>query len=133
MPLPSVIADFTFSIRASLAASTVTPGSTAPEVSFTTPVIALCARATVGANTSTASAATTKLTTLRVIRCLLQLSRFSTRYYCRCRNEDESETSPPGLYVYGRIALFKRLDTIAALGGGQREMRRFAARNSCSI
>src|SRR5262245_3052760 len=35
-------------MSASLAASTVTPGSTAPEVSFTTPVMALCAWTTVG-------------------------------------------------------------------------------------
>ena len=38
----------TFSISAGLAASTVTPGSTAPEVSLTTPAMppAACARAT---------------------------------------------------------------------------------------
>src|SRR5712691_3152952 len=38
-PLPSVDAERTFSMRTGLAASTVTPGSTAPEVSFTVPVI----------------------------------------------------------------------------------------------
>ena len=47
-PLPSVTTDRVFSISASLAASTVTPGSTAPDVSFTTPTIALCACAAVG-------------------------------------------------------------------------------------
>src|SRR5262252_2785538 len=35
-------------MRASLAASTVTPGSTAPDESFTTPAIDACARAVVG-------------------------------------------------------------------------------------
>src|SRR5262249_51152457 len=35
-------------MRASLAASTVTPGSTAPDESFTTPAIDACARAAVG-------------------------------------------------------------------------------------
>jgi hypothetical protein len=38
-PVPSVTALRTLSIKASLAASTVTPGSTAPDASRTTPVI----------------------------------------------------------------------------------------------
>ena len=37
-PVPSVAAERTRSMSASLAASTVTPGNTAPELSFTTPV-----------------------------------------------------------------------------------------------
>src|SRR5689334_10069583 len=48
-PPPSVTTDRTFSMRAGLAASTVTPGSTAPDVSRTTPVIDACANATAGA------------------------------------------------------------------------------------
>src|SRR5688500_7930137 len=48
-PLPSVTAVRTFSISAGLAASTVTPGSTAPDVSLTTPAmvpeVADCANA----------------------------------------------------------------------------------------
>src|SRR5689334_1631001 len=48
-PLPSVTALLTFSIRTSLAASTVTPGSTAPEVSLATPAIDDWACATPGA------------------------------------------------------------------------------------
>src|SRR5262249_31415054 len=47
-PLASVFTDRTFSISAGLAASTVTPGSTAPVASLTTPANALCARAVVG-------------------------------------------------------------------------------------
>ena len=54
-PLSSVIADFTFSISTGLAASTVTPGITAPEVSFTVPVNTLCARASAGTRTRLAS------------------------------------------------------------------------------
>src|SRR5688500_17094985 len=47
-PPPSVTAVRTFSIRAGLDASTVTPGSTAPEASLTTPVIDACAHASAG-------------------------------------------------------------------------------------
>src|SRR6185295_11636817 len=52
-PAPSVTALRTFSIRAGLAASTVTPGRTAPDASFTTPAMApleLCADAVVAAS-----------------------------------------------------------------------------------
>ena len=38
-PEPSVVTLLTFSMRAGLAASTVTPGSTAPDGSRTTPAI----------------------------------------------------------------------------------------------
>src|SRR5688572_25117807 len=44
-PLPSVVAVRTFSISAGLDASTVTPGSTAPDVSRTVPVMDACAKA----------------------------------------------------------------------------------------
>jgi hypothetical protein len=46
----------TFSIRTSLAASTVTPGIAAPDVSFTTPTIALCAYAALDTKTAPANA-----------------------------------------------------------------------------
>jgi hypothetical protein len=46
----------TFSIKTSLEASTVTPGSTAPDVSLTTPVIALWARKTEGIAATNANA-----------------------------------------------------------------------------
>ena len=55
-PLPSVTAERTFSISAGLAASTVTPGSTAPEVSFTTPVIDAWANESEGTQTSASAA-----------------------------------------------------------------------------
>src|SRR4030095_5678108 len=51
-PEPSVTALRTFSMRAGLAASTRTPGSTAPELSLTIPVIDACARANAGAITN---------------------------------------------------------------------------------
>src|ERR1043166_2188844 len=44
-PVESVTTERTFSINAGLDASTVTPGRTAPEESFTTPVIEACAKA----------------------------------------------------------------------------------------
>src|SRR5688572_26957577 len=47
-PLPSVVAVRTFSIRAGLEASTVTPGSTPPDESRTVPVTDACANATEG-------------------------------------------------------------------------------------
>src|SRR5438034_1071207 len=59
-PRSSVVAERVFSIRTGLLASTVTPGITAPVVSFTTPAIALvCAKAVLDAaiHTPTTTAA----------------------------------------------------------------------------
>src|SRR4029434_2376300 len=47
-PVASLMTERTFSISAGLAASTVTPGSTPPDASLTTPVIAACAYAADG-------------------------------------------------------------------------------------
>src|SRR5262245_8074201 len=62
-PSPSVMAVRTFSMSAGLAASTVTPGSTAPDVSLTSPamlpVVTACARATVGRRVNTQITQTT--------------------------------------------------------------------------
>src|SRR5262245_27561797 len=55
-PASSVVAVRAPSMRAGLLASTVTPGSTAPVVSLTTPAIALCASAAVGASSTNANA-----------------------------------------------------------------------------
>ncbi len=44
-PVPSVSAVRTFSVSDGLVASTVTPGSTAPEESRTTPAMVACANA----------------------------------------------------------------------------------------
>ena len=51
-PVPSVTVVRTFSISAGLAASTVTPGSTAPDASRTAPLITACADAMAGNNTA---------------------------------------------------------------------------------
>ena len=50
-PEPSVTAVRAFSISAGLEASTVTPGSTAPDASLTTPVMDACANAVAGRKT----------------------------------------------------------------------------------
>src|SRR3954470_2219510 len=47
-------------MSAGLAASTVTPGITAPDVSLTTPAIALCAEAIAGSNVKTNNPRTTR-------------------------------------------------------------------------
>ena len=49
-PLPSVTTLRTFSISAGLAASTVTPGRTAPDESRATPSMDACANAAAGAS-----------------------------------------------------------------------------------
>ena len=51
-PAPSVTAVRTFSMRAGLDASTVTPGSTAPDWSLTVPVRVPCANARDGSRTA---------------------------------------------------------------------------------
>ena len=50
-PVPSVTTDRDFSISAALDASTVTPGSTAPDASLTTPVMTACDQAADGNST----------------------------------------------------------------------------------
>src|SRR3954470_5748341 len=50
------MAERIFSIRTGLAASTVTPGKIAPDVSFTIPVNELCACAAAGSRTKTTNA-----------------------------------------------------------------------------
>src|SRR6266850_5462522 len=54
-PVPPVTTDRTFSISAGLDASTVTPGSTAPDASFTCPAIDACARTIAGAPRSSST------------------------------------------------------------------------------
>src|SRR4029453_18627568 len=66
-----VSTDRTFSMRTGLAASTVTPGSTAPDTSLTTPVIAPCAKAAAGRSNSDDTSTSDRATTLEGIRFLL--------------------------------------------------------------
>src|SRR6185436_9677084 len=71
-PWPLVTTERVRSIRTSLDASTVTPGSTAPDASRTTPAMALCALAADGSSAShTRLAAAVEATLRRVIPGLL--------------------------------------------------------------
>src|SRR5213075_1923496 len=56
VPEPSVTAARVFSISAGLDASTVTPGRTAPDASFTTPVMVAWANAMAGTSTRSRNA-----------------------------------------------------------------------------
>ena len=73
-PSPSVTAVRTFSMSAGLEASTITPGSTAPDASLTSPetlpVVTACARATVGRRVNT-QRTTRRTTPSRLIGILL--------------------------------------------------------------
>jgi hypothetical protein len=66
----SLTTDRTFSIRTGLAASTVVPGNTAPDVSLTTPVMAPCADAEAGRSKRTNRTADDRVAT-RLIALLL--------------------------------------------------------------
>ena len=61
-PVPSVVALRTFSMRTGLAASTVTPGSTAPDASRTTPAMVACADAVEGNRAAIATTASAHVT-----------------------------------------------------------------------
>src|ERR1044071_9865967 len=66
-PVPSDTALRTFSINAGLDTSTVTPGSTAPDPSVTTPaIVACCADAAVGRATPRANVANRRSSTRRM-------------------------------------------------------------------
>jgi len=81
-PCSSETAVLTFSISTSLDASTVTPGMTAPDVSFTTPAIPVgnvCANRFVGMNSDANNATTGKQTFLiRLMRRASDASKSST-------------------------------------------------------
>jgi hypothetical protein len=65
-PVSSLTTERTFSMSTGLAASTVTPGSTPPEASLTTPVIAACAWAAAGRSKRTNRAAADARTSLHI-------------------------------------------------------------------
>src|SRR4026208_1671486 len=79
VPDSSVVADRTFSISTGLAASTVTPGSTLPDESFTTPVIEAWATANAGQSTEqatgTSAARTLRIHTTPLRRCFRSCRR----------------------------------------------------------
>src|SRR5262245_42223523 len=66
-PAASVMAVRARSMRAGLLASTVTPGSTAPVASLTTPAMAVCADAGRGANRTVARRTSQALVAYRVV------------------------------------------------------------------
>src|SRR4029453_16912985 len=66
-PVSSVTPVRTFSMRASLLASTLTPGKIAPDVSLTTPAIALCANVRVGDAPTHPNAMNTETASFRII------------------------------------------------------------------
>src|SRR6266545_7797257 len=89
-PWPSVTAVRTFSIRTGLAASTVTPGSTAPELSRTTPAMPLvcCARAGAGAATRSVHAKTATYRAPTVLCAIdLSLCRLLFRVFLRVASD----------------------------------------------
>src|SRR5678816_4217884 len=69
-PSPSLTTVRTFSISAGLAASTVTPGSTAPEASFTVPEMDACANAVIGNSATQINPASIR-NARNIYRCLL--------------------------------------------------------------
>ena len=80
-PRSSETAVLTFSISTSLDASTVTPGMTAPDESFTTPAIPVgnvCAKRFVGMNSDANNATTGKLKFL--MRLMMRASDASTSF-----------------------------------------------------
>ena len=83
-PEPSVTAVRTFSMMAGLDASTVTPGSTAPDVSFTTPVIEAWANAVAGAIRRPANT-TQILANRRIVSSKTRFDPALTAQYCTGR------------------------------------------------
>src|SRR5689334_23420874 len=77
-PAPSVTVVRTFSINAGLAASTVTPGSTAPDESFTAPASTACAQAVDCATTRHVSIKSDRINT-RIQIPLLWVSNMGTQ------------------------------------------------------
>src|SRR6185503_20673093 len=92
LPLPSVTVVRTFSISAGLVTSTVTPGSTAPDVSVTTPAtdaLMVCA----SAHAAASATQTTRVKSLEVFRTpavlrmcdrLLQPDYLAPRFHAAC-------------------------------------------------
>src|SRR5882672_1627797 len=85
-PEPSVTAERVFSMSAGLEASTVTPGRTAPDASFTVPVMEAWANAAAGTSTSSASAAkpTCNLRMHYLLRSLIRAIRTRNTTFTLC-------------------------------------------------
>src|SRR5947207_1833752 len=99
-PLASVVTARTFSMSAGPVASTDTPGSTAPDASFTVPEIdapeTAWARAAAGSNSNTASVSASFF--VKGIRCLLGWRVHPRCTECQildgCRNASQGENHP---------------------------------------
>src|ERR1041385_3834889 len=94
-PVPSVTVARTFSMSAGLDASTVTPGSTAPDASLTTPLIVACANATTGSHSTNPNAK-------------IPLPILST--------------APPCVDVFRRVDVFRLVLLAAALDAGREQL-----------
>src|SRR5205809_5015096 len=93
-PVSSLTTERTFSINTGLAASTITPGSTAPDASLTTPVMAACANAAAGRSTTARRAAADRLANVHIVF-LLHMGFLST--------EDENVLSRIGVDTLSRL------------------------------
>src|SRR5262245_42865008 len=103
-PEPSVVAVLTFSIRAGLAASTVTPGSTAPEASLTTPVMEACAHATDGNRT--------KAMNVKTQNELRRMARFSLFLFRLCQHTRNSSGDLTGPATVSPVTCFYQLNWV---------------------
>src|SRR5207244_1011414 len=77
-PEPSVVTLRVFSIRAGLEASTVTPGSTAPDVSLTVPAMDAWPKADAGSNTATTAITSNPGINRRIVTPLESITRTGT-------------------------------------------------------
>src|SRR5881296_3800013 len=88
-----------FSIRAGLDTSTVTPGSTAPDVSFTVPAIALCATAVPGTMSTHARVVAAAATSVRISLLLVKLTSPHGR-----RRADHAYAAPWGQLKWDQVS-----------------------------
>src|SRR5262245_13574760 len=91
-PVSSLTTARTFSIRTGLAASTVTPGSTPPDASLTTPVMAPCAKAAAGRSSTIARTAADRRANAH-IGTLLTWGRLHRRVVCAEIRDGKREVS----------------------------------------
>jgi hypothetical protein len=93
----------TFSMSTGLLASTVTPGSTAPDVSVTAPAIVACAQSTVGAKTANATIAVTR-TLVRITHLVMnRLMSLPNEIRCSVIKRSLSSSAEQGLGNVPRI------------------------------
>src|SRR5688572_2240118 len=97
-----------------LLASTVTPGSTAPDASLTTPVMAACANAAAGTSKTTSNTAADRLANARIgIPPHRGVPVEITSVLCRMDTETKGSRSPTPLEL-ARVYAHRPLDRYAA-------------------